>query len=42
MAISELALEMGLHKYYIISKHVREKNTNLSRLFIRVFLSGYF
>ena len=33
-AIGKLALEMGLHKYYIISKHAEEKKTrtNLKKL----------
>ena len=33
-AIGKLALEMGLHKYYIISKHAEEKKTrtNLKNL----------
>jgi ribonuclease-3 len=28
-AIGKLALEMGLHKYYIISKHAEEKKLEL-------------
>ena len=45
-AIGKLALEMGLHKYYIISKHAEEKKTrtNLKKLgcLFEAFLGALF